>query len=175
MSGSYGGIFERGVKEYTLDDFYALQLDKLDRFMCLKASGIAIDDKTDDESSDDDNNEDEDEDEDDDEYGEDDDGDDYDDTVAGESPEEVQQLSRKSDDLENISKEVEVRGVMEGERVQSNLAFYGSFAYTKQDDLRTKVTAFMGVARDSTRSREDVISTPLPSETLTMFYARSRG
>ena len=32
----------------------------------------------------------------------------------------------------------------------------------------------MGVAKDSTRSPEDVISTPLPGETLAMFYARSR-
>lgn len=32
----------------------------------------------------------------------------------------------------------------------------------------------MGVAKDSARSIEDVISTPLPGETLAMFYARSR-
>lgn len=32
----------------------------------------------------------------------------------------------------------------------------------------------MGVARDNTRSAEDVISTPLPGETLAMFYSRSR-
>ena len=39
---SYGGIFELGTREYTLDDFYALQLDKLERFVCLKPSGIVI-------------------------------------------------------------------------------------------------------------------------------------
>ena len=33
----------------------------------------------------------------------------------------------------------------------------------------------MGVAKDATRSPEDVISTPLPGETLAMFYARSRA
>jgi len=32
----------------------------------------------------------------------------------------------------------------------------------------------MGVAKDATRSAEDVQSTPLPGETLAMFYARSR-
>lgn len=32
----------------------------------------------------------------------------------------------------------------------------------------------MGVAKDVARSPEDVISTPLPGETLAMFYARSR-
>lgn len=39
---SYGGIFELGTREYTLDDFHALQLDKLERFVCLKPSGIVI-------------------------------------------------------------------------------------------------------------------------------------
>jgi hypothetical protein len=32
----------------------------------------------------------------------------------------------------------------------------------------------MGVSKDTARSPEDVISTPLPGETLTIFYARSR-
>lgn len=32
----------------------------------------------------------------------------------------------------------------------------------------------MGVAKDATRSPEDVVSTPLPGETLALFYARSR-
>jgi hypothetical protein len=39
---SYGGIFERGSREYTLDDFYALALDKMDRYVCLKKSDIII-------------------------------------------------------------------------------------------------------------------------------------
>jgi hypothetical protein len=33
---SYGGIFERGSREYTLDDFHSLALDKMDRYVCLK-------------------------------------------------------------------------------------------------------------------------------------------
>ncbi len=33
----------------------------------------------------------------------------------------------------------------------------------------------MGVSKDSTRSAEDIQSTPLPGETLAMFYARSRA
>lgn len=40
--------------------------------------------------------------------------------------------------------------------------------------MRAKATAFMGVSRDVTRSADDVLSTPLPGETLAMFYARSR-
>jgi hypothetical protein len=38
----YGGIYERGKREYTLDDFYTLNLDKLDRFVCLKPAEITI-------------------------------------------------------------------------------------------------------------------------------------
>src|SRR5260221_13403782 len=47
--GRYGGIFERGSHEYTLDEFYSIQLDKMDRFVCMKKSDIAI--REDEESS----------------------------------------------------------------------------------------------------------------------------
>lgn len=42
-----------------------------------------------------------------------------------------------------------------------------------QSNLRSDATAFMGVSKDANRSPEDIISTPLPGETLAMFYARS--
>jgi hypothetical protein len=57
---SYGGIFERGSREYTLDDFYSLQLDKLDRYVCLKESGIVIPDEEETSSDEDDEDDDED-------------------------------------------------------------------------------------------------------------------
>lgn len=53
----YGGIFERGSREYTLDDFYSIQLDKLERYTCLKHSGIVIPAEGDESSSDDDDDE----------------------------------------------------------------------------------------------------------------------
>ena len=106
---SYGGIFEKGVKEYTLDDFYALQLDKLDRFTCLKPSNVVIDENADDESSDED-----DDDEDDEENHIEDD----DDTAAGELIEEVQQLAKNSDDLGDIVEEVKTLKVSKAEEVQ---------------------------------------------------------
>ena len=61
----YGGIYERGSREYTLDDFYALQLDKLEKYLCLKQSDVVIPDgdvesSSDDEDDDDDNDDDED-------------------------------------------------------------------------------------------------------------------
>ncbi|KAG1751993.1 hypothetical protein EDD22DRAFT_850622 [Suillus occidentalis] len=53
----YGGIFERGSREYTLDDFYSIQLDKLEQHTCLKHSGIVIPAEGDEISSDDDDDE----------------------------------------------------------------------------------------------------------------------
>jgi hypothetical protein len=53
-SRRYGGIYERGAREYTLDDFYSLQLDKLDRFVCLKESGVVPLEGENDESEDED-------------------------------------------------------------------------------------------------------------------------
>ncbi|KAJ3551695.1 hypothetical protein NM688_g4559 [Phlebia brevispora] len=151
----YGGIYEKGSREYTLDDFYSIQLDKLDKYTCLKRSEIVIaagegesSDEEDDDDGDDDDDEDDDEDRDDDA--------DDDDTVASHSP---VSLEKKSLDLEDLNEQLEVV-VKEIEE--------------DKESLRTKATAFMGVAKDTTRSVEDVISTPLPGETVAMFYARSR-
>ena len=36
----YGGIYESGDREYTLDDFYTLDLSKMNRFQCLKECPI---------------------------------------------------------------------------------------------------------------------------------------
>ena len=38
----YGGILEIGPKEFTLDDFYSLSLDKLDRYVCVKPCEIDL-------------------------------------------------------------------------------------------------------------------------------------
>ncbi|KZT70021.1 galactose oxidase [Daedalea quercina L-15889] len=153
----YGGIFERGAREYTLDDFYALQLDKLDRYACLKRSDVEIAADADDESSD----EDEDEDESDDE-----DEDDDDQTIVDGRVENTQKLEKEADGFEEIVEEVTVE-MTQSEEVQYRKC-------SEFDGLRSKATAFMGVAKDSTRSAEDVVSTPLPGETLAKFYARSR-
>ena len=45
---------------------------------------------------------------------------------------------------------------------------------SKVISLRDQATAFIGVSKDTKRSEEDIISTPLPGETLAVFYARSR-
>ncbi|KAI0821821.1 hypothetical protein BC628DRAFT_1392327 [Trametes gibbosa] len=137
----YGGIFEKGSREYTLDDFHSLQLDKLERYVCLKASEIVIAEGEEESSSDEDED--------------DDDDDDDDDERTIDERDETESVTVVGEDEE---KEVEVLETIEEEK----------------DSLRVQAAAFMGVTKDSTRSAEDVISTPLPGETLAMFYARSR-
>ena len=61
---SYGGIYECGSREYTLDDFYSLQLDKMERYVCLKESGVVISEGDGESSSSDDDDDDEKDDED---------------------------------------------------------------------------------------------------------------
>lgn len=74
----YGGIYERGAREYTLDDFYSLQLDKLDKFVCLKESKVVPDlanpdaDESDEEDDDEEDGDDDDDDDDDSEVEDDD-------------------------------------------------------------------------------------------------------
>ena len=71
---SYGGIYEQGSREYTLDDFHSLQLDKMEKYVCLKESGVVIAEGDGESSSSDDDDEDGDSDEDeDDDEGEDED------------------------------------------------------------------------------------------------------
>ncbi|KAF7427847.1 hypothetical protein PC9H_007063 [Pleurotus ostreatus] len=149
----YGGIFEKGSREYTLDDFHSLQLDKMDRYVCLKHTDVVIDEN--DESSSDDDDEDDDDDE------EDSDDDDFDDGATLVEEEMVKdKLPAKEEDL----------AIVEEEEVEEEI----TIDEETNADLRLQATNFMGVAKDTTRSAEDVISTPLPGETLAMFYARSR-
>ncbi|KAF9779795.1 galactose oxidase [Thelephora terrestris] len=148
----YGGIFERGTKEYTLDDFYALQLDKMDRYICLKRSDVVIPEEGEEESSSDEDDGDNDDDEDD--GGDNEDEDDKEDREDREDWDEDTVFSPQQVPVED---EVEV----EVEELE-------------EDDLRVKATQFLGVSKDTSRSPEDVISTPLPGETLAVFYARSR-
>lgn len=139
----YGGIFERGSREYTLDDFYSIQLEKLERYTCLKHSGIIIPAEGDESSSDED-----------DEGGESDEDGDSDNETRVEKDDE--RLNFEKLDENQQDEEVD-------EPVDE-----------QHHEVRAQATAFMGVSKDTTRSAEDVISTPEPGETLALFYARSR-
>ncbi|KAG9310547.1 hypothetical protein JVU11DRAFT_9095 [Chiua virens] len=169
----YGGIFELGTREYTLDDFYTLQLDKLDPFVCLKSSGIVISTEAE-ESSDDEHEEgggggsDKDEGEDEDSEG-----------VSDSEDERRRRRKTKGKDkkgrreVEDSGEEPE--GVIETDAKPGAPSEALEAEMPVDKDLRAQATVFMGVAeRNTTRSAEDVISTPAPGETLATFYARSR-
>ncbi|KZO97259.1 galactose oxidase [Calocera viscosa TUFC12733] len=136
----YGGIYESGAREYTLDDFYALQLDKMDRYFCLRPNTVVFGNE---ESSDDSDSDDSDE-----------------DSLELNRPkgnEEDEDMDRDEEQPDDLPTEPGAEGTS-----------------MTDEELRVKATAFMGVAKDATRSPEDVISTPLPGETIAMFYDRSR-
>ena len=151
---SYGGIFERGSREYTLDDFHSLALDKMDRFVCLKKSDVTVplegDDVSSSEEDDDDDGDDTDEDE-----------EDGDDELSGE--EEAPEI-----------KEAEEEAMTEPVGATLYTPCCPLMASETEVSLRDQATAFLGVSKDTKRSEEDIISTPLPGETLAVFYSRSR-
>ncbi|KAI0029525.1 galactose oxidase [Vararia minispora EC-137] len=152
----YGGIFERGSREYTLDDFYLLQLDKMERFVCLKKSDVLIPEGE--ESSSDSS-----------------DGEDGSESSDDNSDEGSNE--NKAAISVDPGEESPARVIGEAGSQIIYLSFASQISSTDvrpQDTLRSRATAFMGVSRDTTRSEEETISTPLPGETLSTFYTRSR-
>jgi len=137
----YGGILERGSREYTLDDFWSIQLDKMDGFNCLRALEVDVT-QGGEESSDDD----------------DDDGSD------GSGEDEDEDEDEEYDTAESVEEVEEVKEAEEDEAVP---------APTKSD-LRALANALLDDSKSKERSAAEVISTPLPGETLAVFYARSR-
>ncbi|TFK33534.1 hypothetical protein BDQ12DRAFT_690974 [Crucibulum laeve] len=167
----YGGIYERGSREYTLDDFYSLQLDKLDKYTCLKKSDVIIPEGEEESSSDEDDSDEDDEDDSDEDEGEGDED--------SEEEEEEERARKKRDKKKEKLRSVDVKEDPEEEEEQTvpkeeDIEEVVEQTRDEKDALRLQANAFMGVAKDNTRSAEDVISTPLPGETLAMFYARSR-
>ncbi len=153
----YGGILENGPKEFTLDDFYTLQLDKLDRFNCLKVCPITSNEWNGSDSEGDDDSDDEDDDDDDKKSGSGSDDEDEDDGVAGDAPMQDVELA----DLKLMT-DAEIA------------AIEAAKAQAEKEELRKRATAFMGVSTSTERSAEDIMSTPQPGETLAAFFARSR-
>ncbi|KAF8817019.1 hypothetical protein BYT27DRAFT_7205586 [Phlegmacium glaucopus] len=132
----------------------------MDKHLCLKDSDVVIPDGDVQSSSDDDEDDDSDhDDEDDDEEEEERDGDDAD--VEHDEADEEEVLENTPESMEDQST-TKIELIDEGPTQLS------------QDELRSQATAFMGVSKDTTRSPEDIQCTPLPGETLAMFYTRSR-
>ncbi|THG99622.1 hypothetical protein EW145_g7226 [Phellinidium pouzarii] len=178
-----------GPREYTLDDFYALPLDKLDRFVCLKSCDVALPkdgdliESSDDDDDDDGGGGDDDDDDDDGDFGIDDvdeqenNEEDADDEVVKTKTKRKAEKNKDLEEEESVAEpEVCLVHVLVFHLLDSDFGFS-----TKQLDLRAQAQALLGVANDTqsakagaARSAEDALSTPLPGETLAMFYARSR-
>lgn len=132
----YGGIVESANKEFTLDDFYSLQLDKLDRFACHKECNIAELDWKESDSEDD---------------------------GSGSDSDSESESSSESEAEPEEEAAPQAEEAAEAEPTDAEKA-----------DLRAKATAFMGVAKNTERDPEELMSTPLPGETLKTFYDRTR-
>ena len=130
----------------------------MDRYVCLKESDIIIPEGDEESSSseeDDDGGDSSDDDEDEDEDEE---------TLLGN--EEAPELKDTGGELA----EDPVGSMQEMVVLSSNI----TSTVKQKVSLRDQAAAFMGVSKDTKRSEEDIISTPLPGETLAVFYARSR-
>ncbi|KAG8923410.1 hypothetical protein FRC02_011164 [Tulasnella sp. 418] len=138
----------------ALDDFWFIQLDKMDGYTCLRPLETAVTTGEAPESSDDDDDDDGDDDDDDDDN---DDGDD----------------DENEEDEEKEDEDPEAEGPSKSKSTESACIPVVEDV-TPPDDIREKAKLFMGAANDVNRSKDDVISTPLPGETLAVFYARSR-
>lgn len=157
----YGGIFEQGAHEYTLDDFYSIVLDKMDMYTCLRESEVLIPEEEDDASSGEDDDDDEDEDEDDEDEDEythyDDDGES---TLVGGS-------TRASSPTNTVFDEADEEEAIKPMEVLDE----------EEDPIKSVVTAMKGTlisSQNTEQSAEESISTPVPGETLAMFYHRGR-
>jgi len=168
LISSYGGIYERGAKEYTLDDFYSLQLDKLDKVVCLKESGIVPEEGENDESEEDD----EDDDEDDDSESE---GDAEDDSMEHVQDEQKVESVEAGETRELV--------VIEEAKVSLHQHMIGFNVLTKvlqsANAIRLKAQALLQQANvaqpiENADPSSDAHITPLPGETLSTFYARTK-
>ncbi|KAG8822139.1 hypothetical protein FRC17_009643 [Serendipita sp. 399] len=156
----YGGIYERGAREYTLDDFYTLQLDKLDRYVCLKESGIVPEEGVNDESDEDDEDDDDDDGDDDESDDEEEDGDSSGDEHA--DPVEVEVNSPRME--EAPSEDEEVLRIRKKAQALLKIA-------------ETPICPIQGNSSEPDATKEssaDAHITPLPGETLSTFYTRTK-
>ena len=123
-----------------MDDFYTLDLLKLERFHCLKdcptdALEWNESDESDDDSDDDDSD--------------------------GSSSEDDEPAEQEGEEMReaDLLEELEWLG---DEGMSDEAIAAAKQALLEKEELRKKAKVFMGVALDSTRSEADMLSTPLP-------------
>ncbi|CAD6919116.1 unnamed protein product [Tilletia controversa] len=165
----YGGIWENDNREYTMDDFYTLDLSKMERYVCLKEcpidamewneSGSESGSDSDSDSSSGDSSSASSEaggggggDQEGHEYVAGDSGDEDEAAVAALLGDGVEATALTPEEIEALRKK----------------------KAAEQEELRKKAQAFMGVAKDTSRTQEDILSTPFPGENLRTFYDRTK-
>ncbi|KWU46103.1 galactose oxidase, partial [Rhodotorula sp. JG-1b] len=149
----YGGILEAGNREYTLADFHSLNLDKLDRFSCLREDKIdAVEWHGSDSENDDDS--------------------DSEDDEASQSGDSANEMDEEDDGQAPV--EVEPMQVEIDELVLTEAELAAKKAEKARLELRKKATTFMGISADSARTAEEILSTPQAGESLAQFFARSK-
>ncbi|CAO1630985.1 unnamed protein product [Parajaminaea phylloscopi] len=155
----YGGIHETAEREYTLDDFFVLQLDKLERWLCLEESkieGLEWNESDDDDDSDSDSD--------------DDDGSSSSSSDEGEQEGvEVESMHSHSDDEDeaqaaDLDPETIERRRQEKELVKQRAREAWGVVKASKD----------GNGAEEALTEEERNRTPNPGETLRMFFDRTR-
>lgn len=155
----YGGIHETAEREYTLDDFRVLQLDKLEKWICLKdcpIQGLEWNESDDEQDDDDDSS---------------DDGDSSsDEDEVEQEGEEVASLHSREDDEDLLEAGEEDVDPAELERRRQ-----------VKEDIKRKAREAWGVVKGGgdksnaeAEGQTDRQSTPNPGETLRIFFDRTR-
>ncbi|PLW11893.1 hypothetical protein PCASD_22282 [Puccinia coronata f. sp. avenae] len=148
----YGGIYESGDKEYTLQSFYSLALDKLDRYICLRDDDIHNHEWYDDDD-------------------ESESGSDGDDSGSDGSSSGSDSHSDQEDGSLDKAQVAQAEPAVLDDPAEATEMLATQH---EQEELKKKVEAFMGVSKATERSVEETMSTPLPGETLKLFYDRTR-
>ncbi|KAL5492045.1 KEL3_1 [Sanghuangporus weigelae] len=161
----YGGILEIGPKEFTLDDFHSLSLDKLDRYICIKPCEIDLpkegeiiesssDEEEDEDDSSDDNN------------------------TEDERDDEIK-MKRSVPDEPDEDKGDEERTSKYKKWAQRQVDSAGADSSEDKpvSEMKAEARAVIGTGTSESveQSADGILGTPLPGETLAAFYARSRG
>lgn len=191
----YGGIHETADREYTLDDFYILQLDKLERWVRLrecKIEGLEWNESDDEDDSDSDSESDSDSDSgdeegdndaegvevdrlhDEDEVGEEENGtEELAELLGGASfedvdPAEIERLKAEREEIKRKAKEV-----LEAEDEKSKSSKGKTKKKKDQDDAETRPST---ESSEPTSQPDDQahLSTPNPGETMRQFFDRTR-
>lgn len=155
---SYGGIHETADREYTMDDFYTLDLSKMDRYKCLKSCPIDALEWNESESSDEDG------------------GDDSQSDTSSSASEAADDEQPEGEEFqEEVIKEEDYDPLLEEGLDDETLARLKQ-EREEREILRKRTQAFLGVSKDtSNRSEQDVLSTPQPGEALRDFYSRTKS